>query len=720
MKRFVLFSIVIAAILWTLFSVYDLFLQGENALSPSKVFCEKDGAILQINRKAETESVDYLKVVEKNPFTNAIKSFDIKPYAQLKIYMSALRPIVILEKETTWKDKQLEVVKTYFNESGTKFEKEQNMLLITKEFQECSSENNLTFFIEGDKKASANFWSFSEDQWKRTDVYALEKGFYEYRSSAPNSTYGKAVNDIVAFSSVLPSNISSYDFKERFFAYNTDTVFASNVMNSWVDIGFVNAVYQGEQILVTDYRSKQQPTLILIEKSSVEDSVQLMDDIKSFSGFQLTSDFPSQPNGRIYAIELEDKVVFTEKESTARQVLVDYQLGKTLALHQTRKEQFFGGLPTRVNRRSIDKDEKESLTWKKDLLFEVSTKPPKERTQEVEKSTWSYGLDFQLKMILPIHDHLRNGTSIFIYDNQGNYKLIGPNGKLIWKGKLKAPIIGNPMVIDVFENDKHQVLCRTQNSVHLIDLNGNSVGGFPYKSEYNITSDISEFVWNGTKRFLFGNEKGEVIELNSSGQELNIIQVGRHPIANTPYALNITGNLRCWVLNKENEQFLGYLETPAAPTSLEKSTVDFAIKTNGTVKTIFEKEGTIYFQTTNDQTAQLLAEGSIIGVTQNYIFIKNNNSLDIYNEKNQLVKSIALPYNEIASVDNFKINDNNYTVVMDYLQNKINLYNENNEIMDNFPKEGREKAFSYYSSDINQLSIYTIISKSIVCYKIKL
>jgi len=718
MKRFVLFAIVIAAILWTLFSVYDLFLQGENEFSPENVFCEQDGAILLINRKAETESVDYLKVVENNPFKNAIVSFDVKPYAQLKIYVSAQRPIIILEKESTWKEKQIEVVKTYFNESGTSFKKEQNMLLISKEFKPCESDKDLNFFIEGDKKASANYWSFNEKQWKRTDVYALDKGFYEYRSSSPNSTFGKAVNDVSAFSSVLPSNISTYDFKERFYAFNTDTVYASNIMNSWVDIGFVVSTYQDEKILVTDYRSKQQPSLILIEKSTNEDSVKLMDDIKSFSGFQFTSDFPSIHKGRVYAIELEDKVVFTENESTARQVLVDYQLGKTLALHQTRKEQFFGGLPTRVNRRSIDQNEKESLTWKKDLLFEVSTKPPQERTKEIEKTTWSYGLDFQAKMILPIPDHLRNGTSIFVYDNQGNYKLIGPNGKLIWKGSLKAPIKGTPIVIDVFENDKHQVLCKTEKSVHLLDLNGNSVGGFPYKSDHIITSDISEFVWNGTKRFLFGNEKGEVTVLNSSGQELNIIQVGKYPIQSTPYALNISGNLRCWVINKEGQQFLGYLETPAAPSILEKSQVDFAIKSNGIVKSFFEKDGKTYYQTSNNQTAQFLTEGSIIKLTQNYVYVKKNNSVEIFNEKNELIKSITLPYNEVGSIDNFEVKEKNYTVIMDYLQNKINLYDQNNEIMNDFPKEGRENAVSYFNEQQQTLSIYTIISKSIVCYKV--
>ena len=720
MKRFVLFTIVIAAILWTLFSVYDLFLQGDNALSPRKVFCEKDEAILLINRKAETESVDYLKVVENNPFKNAIVSFDIKPYSQLKIYLSAQRPIVILEKESSWKQNQIDVVKTYFNESGTKFENEQNLLLISKSFEPCTKDKDLNFFIEGDKKASANFWALNNNQWNRTDVYALDKGFYEYRSSSPNSTYGKAVNDISAFSTVLPSNITTYDFRERFYAFNTDTVYASNIMNSWVDIGFVIATYKGEQILVTDYRSKQQPSLILIEKSTVEDSVELMDDIKSFSGFQFTSDFPSKQNGRVYAIELEDKVIFTENESTARQILVEYQLGKTLALNPTRKEQFFGGLPTRVNRRLIDRNEKESLTWKKDLLFEVSTKPSQERVLEEEKSTWSYGLDFQTKMILPIPDHLRNGTSIFVYDNQGSYKLIGPNGKLIWKGALKSPIKGTPIVIDVFENDKHQVLCRTENSVHLIDLNGNSVGGFPYKSENIITTDISEFIWNGTKRFLFGNEKGEVTTLNSSGQELNIVQVGRHPIIGTPYALNISGNLRCWALNKENEQFLGYLETPAAPSKLEKTTVDFAIKSGGVVKVFFEKDKKIYSQATKNQTAQIFSEGIIIKVDENFIYTKNNNSISIYNVQNDLVKSISLPFNEVGSIDNFSIKGQHYTVIMDYLQNKINLYNQNNEIMKGFPKEGRERAVSYLNEEQNLLSIYTIISKSIVCYKIEL
>src|SRR5690554_7524028 len=98
------------------------------------------------------------------------------------------------------------------------------------------------------------------------------------------------------------------------------------------------------------------------------------------------------------------------------------------------------------------------------------------------------------------------------------------------------------MVVDVFNNNKHQFLFRTKRQIHLIDLNGNDVGGFPYQSEHDSTTGISEFVWNGTKRFLIGNQQGEIIMLNSAGLELNIIQFGKEGIVSTPYALNIKGN----------------------------------------------------------------------------------------------------------------------------------------------------------------------------------
>ncbi|MDX1652619.1 MAG: hypothetical protein R3277_09010 [Brumimicrobium sp.] len=722
MKRLLLFIIVAGAIAWTTYSGYELFFYKGNPIAPERIFCEKDGSVLLVNRIQETKSVDYFSAVKKNPFVEPVKSMEIQGLTGLRIYLSGERPILILEKETNWKENEFKQIESSFKEQGTSFQKKGNIILISKVHEACNSENEkLDFFIEGDKKASANFWNLNKHGfWERTDVYALDKGFFEYRSSTPNNTYGKPVNDLTEFVSVLPESISNYTFMERFYAQDKDSVFAQGEMSHWVDLGYVTATYQDEIILISDYRSQQNPGLILLEKSPVEDSVLLMDDIRSFSGFQLTTDFPKRRKGRIFIVELEDKVVFTEKESIARQVLVDYQLGRTLALNPNKKEQFFGGLPSQVNMRSISKSQKTSLTWKKNLLFEVSTKPPGERITEEEKTTWSKGLALDLKTVTPIPDHLRAGVSVFLSGDDGSYELIGPNGNLIWKGNSDQKIIGEPTVIDIFENDKHQVLYRTEKNVNLLDLNGNTVGGFPYKSEERITTGISEFVWNGTKRFLFGNEKGEVTMLNSSGQELTIIQAGRHPLRGIPYALNVNGNLRVWVVNEENEQYLGYLENPAKAEILEKTTANHFIKTNGTVKAYFEQEGNVYFKAVNDSEATLLSRGSILSSDDNHIFLKQENKVVVFDHGNNLVFTQEVPFNEISTVDLVSTEKNQFLVVMDYLQNKIHLYGSGQNDLPDFPKEGRDKAYTYLNKDNNVLYIYTYLSKSLICFKTEL
>ena len=52
---------------------------------------------------------------------------------------------------------------------------------------------------------------------------------------------------------------------------------------------------------------------------------------------------------------------------------------------------------------------------------------------------------------------------------------------------------------------------------------------------------------------------------------------------------------------------------------------------------MYEKKGANYFKTIDKKTPLLLAEGKIIQLSKNFIFIK----------KNDRVKSIPLPFNEI-------------------------------------------------------------------------
>ncbi len=722
MKRIGLITLVIAALSWMGYAGYELFLKNSDQTAPENVFCELDEGILLINRLSETEKADYLSVLSSNELSPAISNLDslFNKHRYLKVYASTNRNIVILDNEENWKIKDEKNIKKYFPLQGTKILREGKHILLYKDYTPCSKVERLNVFIEADKKASANLWQQKNATWKRTDIYNLDKGFFEYRSSSPSKSYGKAINDVNRFASVLPSQLSNYSFFERFYAESIDSTYKKGPMSKWVDLGYIKFDYRNTQVLCSDYRSKQQPSLILIEKTSTDDSIQVDNNIHSYTDFKLTVDFPKQKENRFYVLEIEDKVFFCEKKSVLQQIAVDYQLGKTLALKPEKEKYLFGGLPTFANYRSVSRDKKMSLTWKEDLLFEVNTSPPMNEMETEERTTWSYSADFKIEGIVPIPDHLRKGTSSFIYSNEGKYQLLGPNGNILWKGDIGNSIENEIQVVDVFDNKKHQFLFRTENNVYLIDLNGNSVGGFPYRCDSKLTSSISSFVWNGTKRFLVGTENGEVIMLNSSGRELNIVQISSEPIKSKSFALNIKGNLRNWAIDVNGNQYLGYLETPAKAKKMGKSSAKWFIKHQGTVKAYFEKNGDVFSQTIDEQEAKLVETGKIMKVDNQSIYIKKSNKLVVLSHEEVTNYLMDVSFNEISSIHSVSLKEKNGLLLMDYLKNKIFLYDETGKVYNDFPKEGRNKVYTYPNDMNEKLSIFTTIENAIICYKVKL
>lgn len=723
MKRIFLISIVLAAIAWISYSSYELWINTDNSIAPQNVFCKEDKSILLINKFDEIQKTNYFNIIKENPLAFVLPLFDSLSFEGLKIYASGNRPILILEKNGKWVAAELESIKSLIKLNGVKYKHFGAHLKIYQDYSSCTEPLPLGLILEGDKKASANYWQQEKQEWKRTDIYNLENGFYEYQSSTPNNTYGDAVQDIPLFSSVIPYSISSYYFQERFYASSNDSVFKDGRMSQWVDKGFATIDYEGCQVLISDYRSQQTPTLILNEKSKNEDSIIVLKDMHSYTGFQLTKDFPARKGSRFYAFEIQDKAFFCESMDIARKILVNYQLGETLILNPERQKQFFEGLPSRVNMRDISRDKKSSLTWKNELLFEVNTKPPSKQLSTQEKSIWSASVNHETYKLVPIFDHLRQGTSILSYSKNGKYELLGPNGAKLWNGDINAPIEGEVMVIDVFDNGKLQFLFHTKREVYLIDLNGNNVGGFPYRSDQDLTSDLSEFTWNDTKQFLIGNQNGEVIMLNSAGQELNIIQNGKSAITKTPYALNIKGSLCAWVVNSDHQQYLGYLENPTKSKLIGGANAENFIKYEGQIIGYYNDNGKVYSQLysptkENTPTPKLIGKGKLVKVNDSFLMIGNKNQYSIYNHNHHNIYSKELPFNEVGDLE--YLSSPHILVVLDYLKNKIHAYNKTGNELTGFPKEGRGLTISEYDERYKTLYIYTVIDQSIICYKHKI
>ncbi|MBW7868089.1 MAG: hypothetical protein H3C31_07185 [Brumimicrobium sp.] len=721
MKRIVLIGLVSVAVIWIAYSSYQLWINNDSQVNPQYVFCEQDQGVLLINNYNETKNSDYLKVVASNPLANSLENLDSIKIPHLRIYASQQRAIIIFEKENSWKKEEIDLIYSQFKLTGVESRHEGPYLMFSKDYTACNH-NLLTQLREADKKASANFWKYNQNQWSRTDMYNLNNGYFEYRSSNPTAIYGEAIQDIPLFASVIPYTADNYSFHERFYAEKTDSIFEIGPMNDWVDKGFVVLEYEGASVIISDYRSQQTPRLILIEQSKQEDSVNISDEIYSFSGFQLTNDFPSQKNKRIYITEIEDKVIITESKSITQKLLVEYQLGKTLALNPEKMNYFFGGLPSFTNHRFVSNNQKRSITWKNHLLFEVSTEPPGEQLVKEDKTSWSASVNHTVFELVPIYDHLRGGISVLSYSEDGKYELVSSNGKSLWRGDADGAIQGEVRVIDVFDNNKHQFLFRTKKRVHLIDLNGKEVGGFPYLSDNELTTSISDFVWNGTKRFLVGTEKGEVIMLNSAGQELTIIKVGNSSVIQTPYALNIKGKLTAWVVNKEHKEYLGFLEKPGKPVELGSVDSESAVKYNGKVVNYFEKEGEVYCQKSDVNGLKgsnpiPIEKGKIFTVTNDYIVIVKSNNFSVFTHDQSLLYTKTVPFNEVGSFVYLK--NRKECVVLDNLQNKIHAYSSLGEEVTDFPKEGRELVVAETDKDKKQVYIFSKIAQSIICYKYK-
>lgn len=721
MKRIFLFIIFFLALIGIFFFGKAILEQNEQLYAPALVFGQEDESIFLLHRPAEIENTSLIEHYN-NPLVKNLSAIRWGNFSETTVYISKNRPLLIFKTNYNWKTKQVEELKNAIKSENSEVLHQGRYLMVKeKGFTLAPTKNPLQPLNEFDKKASANQWDITDEgEWKRTDIYALHQGYYEYISQRTTHQFGKAVEDVDRFASVLPQNIERYIFHERFFAIASDSFIAKSPMNEWLDKGFVEIFFKNNRILVSDYRTKQLPSLLLLEKSDEEDSIVFDQPIKSFIGFQLTENFPANADQRFYCTILEDKTIFSENREVLEEIVLRYNLGETLALNEEKQEQLFGDLPQKVHYRYIDRESKRSITFKKDLRFEVATVPPGESLVMTDDNNWSFNPGFEkIKEMTPISDHLRGGHSLFIHDDKGNYKLITQIGEVIWEGTADSTILSPPKVVDVFENNKKQLLFTTAKKVYLIDLKGNSVGSFPYTSDHPLSSSVSTFKWNGTIRFLVGNQKGELIMLNNTGKELNVIQIDKNPIADTPFALNVSGNLRAWVLDNKNRTYLAYLETPAKREDKGQSSARFFVKTGKSVTGLYSKEGRIYTEDMEKST-KIIAEGKLLSTKNKTIVVQNQNEISLFNFDGALTYPLTLGFNEVGKVIPFVHQKKRFTLVFDYLGNKVYLYDQAGLVVEGFPLEARGDIAMSIDKEIDLLNIFTLLNDNIYCYKQKL
>lgn len=102
-----------------------------------------------------------------------------------------------------------------------------------------------------------------------------------------------------------------------------------------------------------------------------------------------------------------------------------------------------------------------------------------------------------------LKNHRSKSLDIIIQDQNNVIHLINAAGNIKWSKKMDAPIIGNVEQIDIYGNNKYQMVFNTRNKIHVLDINGNTVTGFPITLDSPATSPITIFDYDNNQNYRF-------------------------------------------------------------------------------------------------------------------------------------------------------------------------------------------------------------------------
>jgi hypothetical protein len=135
-------------------------------------------------------------------------------------------------------------------------------------------------------------------------------------------------------------------------------------------------------------------------------------------------------------------------------------------------------------------------------------------------SLWELELDSTISSTPQlVINHNTNSKEIIVQDDANKIYLISNTGKVIWTKQLNEKVISKFHQIDIYKNNKLQLLFNTKSKIYLIDRNGNNVEKFPIKLPSDASNGITVLDYNQNKnyRLLIGCNDNMVYNYSAEG-----------------------------------------------------------------------------------------------------------------------------------------------------------------------------------------------------------
>lgn len=125
-----------------------------------------------------------------------------------------------------------------------------------------------------------------------------------------------------------------------------------------------------------------------------------------------------------------------------------------------------------------------------------------ESTNKEQNSLWTLKLDTTChKKVNLFTNHITHENEFLVQDEAKTLYLINAKGTILWKKNISEKMTSGIFTVDIFKNNKYQLLFSTKNYLHLIDRNGNYVNGYPLKLPQESTSELSVIDYDGDKDY---------------------------------------------------------------------------------------------------------------------------------------------------------------------------------------------------------------------------
>lgn len=713
LNRILLTLVVIGSLTWIAIVGYDILSENNN-YSPEYIFGSKDEKVLIINRPNEV-IINNLPDFVNAPMINYYNGFNDSIFE--RAYISAKQPQLLLTRNSNWDEAAIGKLFadsittlifgsnsfTYKDLTGKYYKK--SLLIFTKELKATPTHGDKFQF---DKKSSASIVQINESNKVAsvTDIYFKGRDRSDYITYDKKIQQGNQRKDELIFAPFVSSTIDKYHFYERDYFAQIDSVFSKSPMFSWMSNGFIEIRYKGSKALITDYIEGQDPILLLNDLS------QTLEESK-FS-IPLMTGFPSS-NKQFHVKYLEDLVVISENEETCDQLIADYKLGNTISLNKSVRFKIYGALPQSVSERFIDPNGRYTKAVYKGKLLETQLLALSEDVmQEQAPSQVALNCEFDISDFVT----LPGKGNVIALGKKGEIKCF-KEGQLKWSKKLETVPVGELELIDLYQTGESFILVTTKDKVHLFNLHGDALSGFPIKVDGDIQCASKFYRWKGSSYFLVAINTNEVVQFDGKGRELNSIKV--------PFDLQLKPDV--WA--SQGQLFAGFTGSSSFEMyHLEKRKEyrSFAIPDAG-----------ITLKIPNELVRYVLRDGQLAKVDQKgiqsnlgtynqgkllkviedknttTIIVQSANEIYLLNSNGISFGQISLPFNEIGDVF-VQTFDSGKTMiaVVDALENNVYLYGLDGRRINDTPIEGQTKVhMNAFSSSI---MVTTVVDQFIVQY----